>query len=83
MSVMAKGLTREAVEELSRRAPKQGEAAAFIRAKGEASASDVQKKTGVRQVNALLFRLGDESILSGDIASTDQATHEPSNCSPV
>ena len=50
-------LTPGAVDELSRRAPKQAEAAAFIRAKGEATAAAVQKKTGVRQVNALLNEL--------------------------
>ncbi len=50
-------LTGGALEELSHRAPKQWEAAAFIRDKGEASAADVQKKTGVRQINALLNEL--------------------------
>jgi primosomal protein N' (replication factor Y) len=47
-------LTPEALEDLKARAPKQAEAAAFIRTKGETSARDVQKKTGARQINALL-----------------------------
>ncbi|HTO93771.1 MAG TPA: primosomal protein N', partial [Bacteroidota bacterium] len=50
-------LTLPALEDLKRRAPKQAEAAALILEKGEASASEVQKKTGARQVNALLNEL--------------------------
>jgi primosomal protein N' (replication factor Y) len=50
-------LTPAALEDLKSRAPKQAEAAAFIRRKGEVSAREVQKKTGARQVNALLNEL--------------------------
>jgi primosomal protein N' (replication factor Y) len=60
-------LTQEAIDELTARAPKQAEAASFIREKGEAAAGDVQKKTGVRQINALLNGL----VLAGLIASEE------------
>jgi len=52
-----RALTDSALEDLKSRAPKQAEAAAFIRGKGEVSAQEVQKKTGARQVNALLNEL--------------------------
>jgi len=50
-------LTPAALGELKARAPKQAEAASFIITKGAASASEVQKKTGARQINALLNEL--------------------------
>jgi primosomal protein N' (replication factor Y) len=59
-------LTTAALEDLKSRAPKQAEAAAFIRSKGEVPASEVQKKTGARQVNALLNELVKAGLIESD-----------------
>jgi primosomal protein N' (replication factor Y) (superfamily II helicase) len=61
-------LTPAALEELKARAPKQAEAASFIMSKREASASEVQKKTGARQINALL----NELVRGGLVGSEEQ-----------
>ena len=61
-------LTPDALEELKKHAPKQAEAAAYILSKREASAADVARKTGARQIHALLNDL----VHAGLIASEEQ-----------
>jgi primosomal protein N' (replication factor Y) len=64
-------LAMESIEKLKRRAPKQAQAAAFILAKREVTARDVQRKTGVRQINALL----NELLRAGLIDSEEHIPH--------